>query len=424
MQFAASEKRYQQACKVLALGVSSGFRSGIRPIQYFDHGDGPYLFDVDGNEFVDYTLAWGPLILGSNHRGINEAVTRQLSRNYTVGAQHDLEIELATKMVQSVPGVEMVIFSNTGSEAVQAAFRLARARTGRDKILKFEGHYHGWMNNALVSYHPSPDALGTLTPGCGGQPASEYSDVIVLPWNDIDALRRAFSDYPGQIACVITEALLVNSGSCMPHDGYLDQLVALCTENGAVSIFDEVITGFRIALGGAREYFGVEPDLSVYAKALAGGFSLAAVGGRRDSFEALLDGRTGHFGTYNGSAPNLAAALATLDALSESGTYDRMNAHGYAIREHIEVEGRRLKLPLVTTGAGTAFSVHFGLQELPRNYADTLNANSARSAEFRDGMLHQGILCLPEGRWYVGATHTDTELAKVNAAITHVMQTL
>lgn len=424
MNFDRSAERYQRACKVLALGVSSGFRSGVQPVQYFDHGHGPYLVDVDGNEFVDYTLAWGPLILGSNHAALNEAVTRQIARTYTVGAQHDLEIELGEKFVASVPGVDLVIFSNTGSEAVQAAFRLARARTGRDKIVKFEGHYHGWMNNALVSYHPAEDSLGRITPGCGGQPASEYSDTLVAPWNDIDALRRLLEAHPGQVAAVITEPILANAGSCMPKKGYLAEVIALCREHGALSIFDEVITGFRIALGGAREYFGLQPDLSIYAKALAGGFSLSAVAGPKASFKALLDGRTGHFGTYNGSAPNLAAGLAALEALSEPGVYERMHAHGYAIREQIESDAERAGVQLATSGTGAVFSVHFGLDTPPENYAETLPSDAARRAAFRESLLHQGILTLPDGRWYISAVHTDAELEKTRAALSKAMRDL
>ena len=230
-------------------------------------------------------------------------------------------MELARRLTELLPGVEQVILSNTGSEAVQAAFRLARAATGRSKILKFEGHYHGWLNNTLVSYHAPEAAMGPLesphiVPACEGQPPSEYAETLVLPWNRLDLLEETFAEKGSEIAAVIAEPILANSGSIMPGEGYLEGLVDLCRRWGAVSIFDEVITGFRIALGGAREYFGLQPDLSVYAKALAGGFTLAAVGGRRGLFDVLREGKTIHAGTYNGSSINLAAGIATLNVLS------------------------------------------------------------------------------------------------------------
>ena len=224
-------------------------------------------------------------------------------------------------MVEVLPGVDQVIFSNSGSEAVQAALRLARANTGRDKIVKFEGHYHGWLNNVLVSFHPTREQAGKRTPSVGGQPDNEYRDTLILPWNDREELEALFREKGDEIACVITEPILANSGSCMPDDGYLQKIVDLCRSSGAVSIFDEVITGFRIALGGAREYFGIHPDLSVYGKAMAGGFTMAAVGGREELFDVLRDGKTIHAGTYNGSSFNLAAALAAIGTLEETAPY-------------------------------------------------------------------------------------------------------
>lgn len=414
----ASKTLHDRACKSLVLGVSTAFRRKVTPVPLFmERADGPYHYDVDGHELLDYSLAWGPLILGNNHAGLNAAITEQLQRGYTYGAQHMGEIGLAELMVEVLPGVEQVLFSNTGSEAVQSALRLCRAYTDRDKVIKFEGHYHGWMNNMLVSVHSAPEELGKTSPSTGGQPAPEYADVIALPWNDLSALEKAFADHPDQIACVITEPINVNSGSCMPDDGYLSGLLELCREHGAVSVFDEVITGFRLALGGAREYFGLEPDLSIYAKAMAGGFSMAAVGGRQAIFEALVDGRTMHAGTYNGNPICTAAAIATITALSEPGTYERMHAHGYAIRDAIEKAGAANGHTLATSGTGTCFSVHFGLQAPPRNWTDVMKAEDEPYTRFRAEMLERSVQLLPEGRWYVGAVHTDAELGKVIPAI-------
>ncbi len=413
-----SAKLFERAAQSLATGVSSGIRRNVTPVPlYFTRGDGAYFYDADGNELLDYTLAWGPLILGSNHHLLNSAIYAQLKKSYTFGAQHPGEIELAELMVQVLPGVDQVIFSNTGTEAVQAALRLARAATGRNKFIKFEGHYHGWLNNVLVSYHPKQGDPFTTQPSTAGQPPSEYADVLVLPWNDPDALKGAFERHPGSIAAVITEPLLANSGSCLPRDGYLQALIDLCRQHGAISIFDEVITGFRLALGGAREFFRVTPDLSVYAKAMAGGFTMAAVGGRRQMFDALRDGRTFHAGTYNGNSINLAAAIATIKVLREPGVYDRMHEHGNAIRVALEQSARRHNRPLVTTGAGTVFSAHFGVTRPPHDYRESLKTDEAAYTRFRALMLAHGVQLLPDGRWYIGAAHRQQELDRVIAAI-------
>jgi len=416
---------YQRACQSLATGVSTAFRKNVTPVpMYFERGEGPYLYDVDGNRLIDYALAWGPLIVGNNHPRLTRAVTDQLASAYTFGAQHFGEIDLAEKMVAAIPGVERVIFSNTGTEAVQAALRLARGFTGKEKIVKFEGHYHGWLNNVLVSNHPSKDQFGKTVADCGGQPQAEYSLTLTSPWNDLPALEALLDKHAGEIAAVVTEPVLVNGGSCMPGEGYLEGVIELCRKHGAVSIFDEVITGFRLALGGAREYFGLEPDLSVYAKAMAGGFSISAVGGRQDIFRAIEDGRTSHFGTYNGNPIAVAAARATIEILSEPGLFDRMHRHGYAIRQAIEEAAGRNNHSLVTSGTGTAFHVHFGLKQPPVSYRDVMQADSELGERFRAAMLDSGIYNLPGGRWYCGATHGDEQLQQVLPAIDAAMAQL
>jgi glutamate-1-semialdehyde 2,1-aminomutase len=418
LSFEKSKELFQRASDVLAGGVSSGVRRTATPIPlYFERADGPYYYDVDGNELLDYTLAWGPLIVGSNHPRLNAVIIEQLGKSYTFGAQHELEIALASKMISILPGIDQVIFANSGTEAVQAALRIARAYTDRPKIIKFEGHYHGSGANIMVSVHPKESELGSPTHSYAGQLPQEYADTLVLPWNDLGALEHSFSLHPGKIACVITEPIMVNSGSCMPENGYLEGLIEICRKNGAVSIFDEVITGFRVALGGAREYFGLIPDLSVYAKALAGGFSMAAVAGRRDVFDVLREGRTIHFGTYNGSPINTAAAIATLEILSEPGVYKRLHEHGFAIKEALENAAKGHGFPLVTTGTGSVFSVHFGQTKSPRNYRDTLRTDTKKYRIFQEKMLHNQILLLPDGRWYVGLAHSKKELGKTTESI-------
>ncbi len=416
---------HQKAEQVLAMGVSSGMRRRATPIPlYFERGAGPYFYTADGRKLLDYTLGWGPLIVGNNHPRLNAAIAAQLARSYTFGAQQELELQVATAMTKAVPGLEQVIFSNTGSEAVQAAIRLARATTGRPLVIKFEGHYHGWMNNVLVSYHPTGGAANQAQPACGGQPEPEYSQTLVLPWNELAALETALEAYRGQVAGVITEPLLANSGCCEPAPGYLEGVLKLCREHGAVSIFDEVITGFRLALGGAREYYGLTPDLSVYGKALGGGFSFAAVGGRAEMFDCLRDGHTIHAGTYNGNSICLAAAQATLEILSEPGVYDAMNQHGQRLRDTLQSAASECDLELLTTGAGTVFSLHFSLSAPPRNYRETLSASAELRQQFQLAMLEAGVYLLPDGRWYVGATHDAAALDLASTAIRSSFSTI
>jgi len=418
-----SELSYQRSCRTLATGVSSSMRRSVTPVPlFFERADGPYFFDVDGRQLVDYTLAWGPLMIGSNYAPLNAAVSEQLTKGYAFGSQHALEYTLAEAIVDSVPGVEQVIFSNTGTEAVQAAIRIARARTNRNKIVKFEGHYHGWVSNVLVSYHPQGGDPFTTQPTCGGQSPSEYADTIVLPWNDVEALRQLFQRTGNEIACVLTEPILANSGCCMPAEGFLAELLSLCREYGAVSIFDEVITGFRIALGGAREFFGLEPDLSVYGKAVAGGFTLSAVGGRAEMFDVLREGRTIHAGTYNGCPINLIAGVETIRALRQPGVYDGIEQHGLAVQNALRQAADKNHVSLAISGVGSVFSVHFDVETPPRNYRETKRTDMNQYHRFRFAMLERGIHLLPDARWYVGASHDAQALAKTVEAIEYSMQ--
>jgi glutamate-1-semialdehyde 2,1-aminomutase len=273
------------------------------------------------------------------------------------------------------------------------------------------------MNNVLVSYHPSAGEPTQTQPSCGGQPAPEYADTIVLPWNDITALESLMAERGHEIACILTEPLLANSGCCVPQSGFLSAVVEFARQHGAVSIFDEVITGFRVALGGAREYFGVIPDLSIYGKAIAGGFSLSAVGGRAEVFDCLRDGRTFHAGTYNGNSICLSAAKATLEILSNPGAFAGMNSHGQGVKNALREAAARHKLPLSISGANTVFSLHWGIEQAPQNYRQTLAANSALRQKFQMAMLDRGVYLLPDGRWYVGAAHDSTALSLVTNAI-------
>lgn len=412
-----SAQMYEHAQQVLALGVSSSLRRNIAGFPlYFDRAAGPYFYDVEGNKLLDYTLGFGPLILGSGHPAITEAVAGQLARGYTFGASHPLEYEVAELITQVVPGVEQVVLSNTGSEAVQVALRLARAATGRGKVVVFDGHYHGWLNNVRIRRHPTPSYLGEPVAVFADQPPGEYDAMIVARWNDEAELRQIFDTYGPQIAAVLCEPI-PTSGGCLPQAGFLELVVALCAEHEAFSVFDEVVTGFRLALGGARAYFGIEPTLSVYGKAIGGGLALSAVGGRRSAFAVLWDGVTSHAGTYNGNPISLAAASATIRELTRPGVYDAIHAHGNHVRAHIEAAANAASWPAVTSGTGAFFSVLPGLDTAPSNEEEVRRADFARYDWFKAEMLRRGVYLGPEGRWMVSAAHTDTELAIVTAAI-------
>jgi glutamate-1-semialdehyde 2,1-aminomutase len=280
------------------------------------------------------------------------------------------------------------------------------------------------MNNVFVSFHPMAGQPSDCQPSCAGQPPNEFADTIVLPWNDPAALRTAFKANGDKIAAVITEPLLANSGCCEPREGYLEAIVELCRQNGAVSVFDEVITGFRLAAGGAREYYNVAPDLSIYGKALAGGFSLSAVAGRSQMFDVLCNGRTIHVGTYNGNPICLAAARATLEVLAEKETFRSMHTHGNALRETIERAANDAGVQLAICGAGTVFAVHLGVSGPPRDYRQTLRSDMAAYTRFRMAMLDAGVYLLPDGRWYVGAAHNAEALGFAQTAIERGFQSI
>ena len=250
----------------------------------------------------------------------------------------------------------------------------------------------------------------------GGNPDAEFADIITLPWNRLDLLQEVFAQQGEQIAAVICEPINGNSGCIMPVEGYLEGIVALCTEHGAKSIFDEVITGFRIALGGAREYFGVIPDLSTYAKAIAGGFSVSAVAGRREMFDCIRAGTASHSGTYNGQAVNIAASLAVVNTLRQDGMYEAAMAHGDALRAGLLAAAARHGVTLSIAGVGTMFSLHWGLATAPTTYRESLEADSAFDRRFCAAMLERGVSLVP-GRWFVGMAHGEEELAYALAAI-------
>jgi glutamate-1-semialdehyde 2,1-aminomutase len=420
----SSLARFLRAQKSLAGGVSSGLRRNVRPYPlYFSHGCGSQVTDVDGNTYRDYGLAWGPLILGHSPRAIIDEVTRYLQKGLTFGAQHDLEFEVAELIASIVPCGELVCFANSGTEIVQVALRLARAFTGRSNFLKFEGHYHGWDDSVLVGYHPTSAEIhaahdSAIAVGAGQR---KHDDVHVANWNDEAAVEQIFAAHGQDISAVICEPMLCNSGCIPPQPGFLEFLRRITSRHGAVLIFDEVITGFRLHPSGAQGYYGVVPDLATFAKAIGGGAALSALVGKREFMELIASGKVVHAGTLNGNPIALAAAKATLGALSRDrdNIYEGLWRRGERLRTALEAL-LRSRGPVVTSGGGPVFQISF-MEKPARNYRDTLAANSSLYSDFAIALLDEGQLVLPDGRWYLSAAHSDEDIEATLAAAERVL---
>jgi len=419
-----SRRLYAEAQRFLAGGVSTIMRADAKPFPlYFDRGIGSHIFDADGNEYLDYTLAFGPLIVGHCHPSVVEAVREQLYRGQTYGAQHRLEPLVAEQIHTCVPCAEMVVFSNTGTEAVQVALRIARAATQRRRFVKFEGHYHGWMDNVLVSYRGTEDQMGSRmaarsVPNTGGQSSDSLKESIVLPWNDLDVVEDAFSRHGVEIAALITEPVMFNTGGIEPKPGYLSGLRDICTRYGTVLIFDEVISGFRLAVGGAQEHFGVIPDLAVFGKAIAAGFPLSCVAGKRELMDLISRREVVHAGTFNGNPISLAAAHAALTELcrDEGLPLREISQRGARLRSGILQALRSAGHAAVAQGIGPAFSISLGVNDELTDYRDFLRCDQQSYAGFAESMLDRGVLCLSRGIWYVSTAHSEEEINLTIAA--------
>jgi glutamate-1-semialdehyde 2,1-aminomutase len=414
---AGSLERLARARNSLAGGVSSGLRRSARPFPlYFDRGAGAELTDVDGNVYLDYTLAWGPLILGHAPADVNRAVAEHLERGHTFGAQHDLEYEVAELIQRHVPCAEKVAFANSGTEIVQVALRLARAFTGRTKYLKFEGHYHGWDDSVLVSYKPSREqaaAAGTapIPVGAGQRP---HPTAIVVEWNDRAAVAAAFREH--ELSAVICEPILCNSGCIPPDPGFLEFLREVTTQAGALLIFDEVITGFRLGLGGGQKHFGVTPDLATFAKAVGGGLPLSVLAGKNNVMELIANGTVVHAGTLNGNPLALAAAKASICALAVGDSYRTIWSLGERLRDGLSGLLRSKGHMVITNGVGPVFQLSFQ-SSVPRTYRETLEADGALYSDFALAMLDEGVLVLPDGRWYISAAHRAEQVDRTLAIV-------
>lgn len=412
-----SQAMLERSRRALAGGVSSPFRAKAPVPLFFEDGQGARLRDVDGNEYVDYQLAWGPMILGYGHPAMVERLRRQVEKPLSYGAQHELEITVAERIQAMVPCAERVAFTSSGSEAVQLVHRLARAHTRRPLILKFEGHYHGWMDSALHSYKPQPAEVGPLetpstVPGSRGQVANAAENIVVAPWNRLDLLEDLLRAHEGQVAAIMMEAVLCNSGCLLPRPGFLEGVRELANRYGTLLAFDEVITGFRIAPGGAQQHFGVTPDLASFGKAVGGGLALSVVGGRADIMEQMFTGGVVFGGTFNGNPLSLAGADACLEVLAkdDGAALRHANGLGYLLMDGIRSLARTHDFPLQITGFGTAFYPHFTERTELWDYRDTFDDDRELLQRFLHAAMRAGVLLVPDGRIYVSAAHTEADI--------------
>ncbi len=430
---ARSAELFERSSSVMPGGVGSSARSvraGWVPYPPFmSHGTGSHVFDVDGHEYIDYLLGLGPMLLGHRNPEVTDAVVRAIQEYGTVfGLPYELEAEAARKVAAAVPGVDMVRFSSSGSEAVGTAVRLARTFTGRPIVVRFEGMYHGWLDTVYWSNHPDlakagPDDRPVPVPAGRGIPDSLGASLLVLGWNDPESFERLMRERGEQVAAVITEPVMLNTGCILPEPGYLELLRKVTRDTGSLLIFDEVITGFRLARGGAQELFGIKPDITTMAKGIGGGFPVAAIGGSREVMELIADGRYSHSGTYNSNVIAMAAVSATMDALARPGVYENLRRIGSRVATELQALVREYELPATVQGIGPVFQLWFSEQPI-KNYRDAVrHARPERFRRWWQEMLMRGVLFHPsqDENLFISTAHSDDDVDRTLEAAAQAM---
>jgi len=420
--FDASAAYNSDAARSVAGAVNSNVRLAGAPMPLcFERGEGAYLFDIDGNRYIDYALGMGPTILGHAPKPVCDAVANSLSLGQMFAGQHRAELELAQLLQTHIPSAALTRVGMSGSEMVQAALRVSRAFTGKRKFIKFEGQYHGWYDNVLISHAPQ---VGDGLPvprephlESRGQAESVKADVLVLPWNDVGALEAVIAAHGHDIAAIITEPAMCNTGVIAPRAGYLERMRELCTANNIIFVFDEVITGFRLALGGAQQRFGITPDLSTFAKAMAGGFPVAALVGRADLMQMFGTGGVNHSGTYNSNVQSVVAAIATIRELAANGgaALGHVDTIGNQLIDGLRKLGRDTGSNLQVSGYGCAMNTYFGEPDSVVDYQSYRKTDTARLQRFLAALVNDGVRPTSRGTWFVSAAHSGTDIEETLA---------
>ena len=419
MDFSKSQQLYQEAVALIPGGVNSPVRAfkavGDFPV-FIEKGEGSKLYDVDGNEYVDYICSWGPLLLGHQPAAVTAAVQEALLKGSTYGAPTALEVEIAKLIVDAVPSVEMVRMVNSGTEATMSAIRLARGYTKRNKLVKFEGCYHGHADHLLIK--AGSGALTFGVPSSPGVPESIASETLTATYHDLESVKALFAQYPDQIAAVIVEPVAGNMGLVPPAEGFLAGLREVTKAHGALLIFDEVISGFRASYGGAQKVYDIMPDLTCLGKIIGGGLPVGAYGGRREIMEQVAPvGPVYQAGTLSGNPVAMAAGVATLRELAKPGVYEAVEAKAKALAAGLQAAAEEAGVQVAINQSASLLTVFFTAEPVD-SYAAAMKSDTGKFKVFFQSMLNQGIYLPPSQFecWFVSLAHSDADLEKTIAA--------
>jgi glutamate-1-semialdehyde 2,1-aminomutase len=421
-----SDRLFEKARRLLPGGVNSPVRAfkavGGSPL-FIQKAKGSRIWDVDGNKYIDYVCSWGPLILGHAHPRVLEAIRKAASRGTSFGAPTELELKLAELIIRAMPSVEMVRMVNSGTEATMSALRLARAFTGRSKVIKFEGCYHGHADSFLIKAGSGATTLGT--PDSPGVPRSVAADTLTARYNDLESVSRLVDRHPRDVAAVIVEPIAGNMGLVLPQEGFLQGLRTLCTKHEILLIFDEVITGFRVAFGGAQEFFGIKPDLTTLGKIIGGGLPVGAYGGRREIMEMVApSGPMYQAGTLSGNPLAMAAGYETLKILSERrGLYVDLEKKGKQLAQELSTVIQKDRLPLRLSRIGSMFTLFFTEREVTE-YQTAKSSDTRLFGDYFGRMLDLGIY-LPPSQFetaFLSAAHSEADIQETIAAIVRTLK--